>query len=78
MTKAAKIRVFLLAMATSTTLLALMPPRAAQACFAKDIYLCTQSNGTQCVYGDPSPCSYDNCTEDPATLNCTYWKTACC
>lgn len=78
MTKAAKTRLFLLLLATTTTLLATASPRPLAACPAHDIYICQQSNGTQCLFGDPSPCSYDNCTEDPAHLNCTYWKTACC
>ena len=77
MTKAAKTRVFLLALTTATTLLALTPPKPVQACIPKEIYVCHQSNGTTCLHADGS-CSYNNCTEDPATLSCDYWRTACC
>ncbi len=76
MTKAAKTRVFLLLLATVTTVLALTPAQPAQACIPYDIEYC-QQNGVWCQY---SECGrFNNCPGDPNTLtNCGYVRSACC
>jgi hypothetical protein len=77
MTKAAaKVRFFLLLLATFTTVLALTPPKPAQACFSWDVEWC-QQNGVWCQY---SECArFNQCPGDPATLtNCGYVRTVCC
>lgn len=76
MTKAAKTRALLLLMATFSTLLALTPPKPAQACFAYEIDQC-QQNGVWCQYSDCP--KYNQCPGDPSTLtNCGYIRTTCC
>jgi hypothetical protein len=76
MTKAVKTRIFLLLLATFTTLLASATPKPAQACFAYDIEQC-QQNGVSCQF---SECArYNQCPGDPSTLtNCGYVRTVCC
>jgi hypothetical protein len=75
MSKVSKPRLFLLLLATFTTLMATASPQRAQACFSKEIYLCTESDGSTCLQSE-FPCSYNNCTTPP--VSCTYYKTACC
>lgn len=74
MTKAAKVRVLLLLPATLITLLALTPPKPAQACIAYEIDTCYYSNGTTCQESDCP--KYNNCNGSPVT--CYYQRTTCC
>jgi hypothetical protein len=74
MTKAAKIRVLLLLPATFITLLALTPPKPAQACFAYEIDTCYYANGTSCQESDCP--KYNNC--NGSEVRCYYQRTVCC
>jgi hypothetical protein len=75
MTKAAKTRVLLLLLATLITLVALTPPKPAQACFAFEIDQCQQvSNGAWCQWSDCP--QYNQCVGD--VYNCGYIRTTCC
>jgi hypothetical protein len=75
MAKASKTRLFLLLLATSTTLMATASPRQVRACMPQEIDLCQESDGSTCLQGEFA-CSYNNCKTPP--VSCTYWKTACC
>ncbi|HEY3566496.1 MAG TPA: hypothetical protein VGP73_01085 [Thermoanaerobaculia bacterium] len=74
MLKAAKTRIFLLLLAAFTTLLALTPPKTAQACFAYDVETCYYANGTTCQLSDCS--KYNNC--NGSQVSCYYQRTVCC
>lgn len=75
MTKAAKVRVFLLLPAILITLLALTPPQPAQACFAYEIDQCQQTpDGSWCQWSDCP--RYNHCTG--TVYNCGYVRVTCC
>lgn len=74
MTKAAKTRVFLLLLATVSTVLALTPAQPAQACIPYDIYYCYDANGVGCQQSDCG--RFNTCTG--AVSNCGYLRAECC
>jgi hypothetical protein len=76
MTKAAKSRVFLLLLATFTTLLALTTPKRAQACFSYEVDYCVQSNGVSCRESDCPSLNTCDGTEDPNA--CIPQSFQCC
>jgi hypothetical protein len=76
MTKAAKTRALLLLMATFSTLLALTPPKRAQACIPWEVDYCIQSNGVSCAYSECSSLNHCDGTQDPS--KCVYWTEQCC
>jgi hypothetical protein len=76
MTRAAKPRIFLLLLATFTTLLALTPPKAAQACYAINIYSCSTTTGRACSMSVPACSQYNTC--DGTQVNCRLSRYGYC
>jgi hypothetical protein len=76
MTKAAKTRACLLLLATFTTLLALTPPKPAQACSPYEVDYCVQSNGVSCYESDCPSLNTCNGTENPNS--CIAQRFQCC
>jgi hypothetical protein len=78
MTKVAKTRVFLLALAIFTTLLALTPAKPLQACLAYENAWCQNVfNGQWCKYSECP--QYNQCQVGPQYLvNCSFDGDTCC
>jgi len=76
MNRAAKIRLFLLLLATFTTLLALAPPKPAQACITYEVDLCVQSNGVSCHESDCP--RLNTCDGTQNQSSCVFQSFQCC